>query len=154
MAGKNIRLLGRIREDLTRNADNLIFKSFKLPILDYGDTVWACCNRRDIDQLERLQNRGGRIVMMTLRSAPALRNYKWDSLERRRSKHIFNLVHKCLLKKTPPFLHNYFLYNREINGRFTRQSNFLNLPNVRTETSKKLLFYNGCVVLNNYSLNG
>ena len=139
-AGKRIRLLGRIREDLTTNAANLIFKSFILPILDYCDTVWACCNRRDIDQLERLQNRGGRIVMMTLRSAPALRNYKWDSLERRRSKHIFNLVHKCLLKKTPPFLHNYFLYNREINGRFTRQSNFLNLPNVRTETAQNSFF--------------
>ena len=93
-----------------------------------------------IDQLERLQNRGGRIVMMTTRSAPALANFKWDSLESRRSKHIFNLVHKCLVKKTSPFLHNYFIYNREINAMFTRQSDLLHFPNVRTETAKNSFF--------------
>ena len=41
--GKCLGLLCTIREDLTANATNLIYKSFILPILDYCDSVWACC---------------------------------------------------------------------------------------------------------------
>jgi hypothetical protein len=53
--GKRLGLLRRTRKDLTANAAN-IYKTFILPILDYCDSVWACCNRSDIDQLEHLQN--------------------------------------------------------------------------------------------------
>ena len=121
-AGKRIGLLGRVREDLTTNAANLIYKTFILPVMDYCDSVWACCNRTDIDLLERLQNRAGRIVMKSSRSAPALANLKWNSLESRRNKHILKLVYKCLVKKAPQFSHDYSIYNREIISRITRQS--------------------------------
>ena len=76
-------LLRRIRENLTANATNLIYKLFILPILDYCDSVWACCNRGDIDCVQRLQNRVAQIVMRSTRSAPALANLKWNSLEDR-----------------------------------------------------------------------
>ena len=69
--GKRLGLLHRIREDLTANASNLIYKSFILPILDYCDSVWACCSRGDINGLERLQNQAARIVMRSTHSAPA-----------------------------------------------------------------------------------
>ena len=117
--------------------------------MDYCDSVWACCNRTDIDLLERLQNRAGRIVMKSSRSAPALANLKWNSLESRRNKHILKLVYKCLAKKAPQFFHDYFIYNREIISRITRQSNLLHLPKVRTEAAKRSFFYNGCAVFNN-----
>ena len=35
--------------------------------MDYCDSVWTCCNRTDIDLLERLQNRAGRITMKSSR---------------------------------------------------------------------------------------
>jgi hypothetical protein len=151
--GKRLGLLRRTRKDLTANAANMIYKTFILPILDYCDSVWACCNRSDIDQLERLQNRAGRIVMRSIRSAPALARLKWDKLENRRNKHIFKLVNLCLQKRSPQFLHNYFVYNREINARITRQSNLLHLAKVRTEAAKKSFFYNCCVVFNNFKRN-
>ena len=138
--GKRLGLLRRIREDLTANATKLIYKSFILPILDYCDSVWACCNRGDIDRLERLQNRAAQIVMRSTRSALALANLKWNSLEDRRNKHIFKLVNLCLEKKTPQFLHNCFSYNRDVITRSTRQNNFLYLPMVRTEAAKKSFF--------------
>ena len=43
-AGKRIGLLGRVRGDLTTNAANIIYKTFILPVMDYCDSVWACCN--------------------------------------------------------------------------------------------------------------
>ena len=93
---KGLGLLCRVRDDLTANAANLIYKAFIyltanaanliykafiLLILDYCDSVWACCNRGHINRLERLQNRAGRIVMKSTRRAPALANLNWDSLE-------------------------------------------------------------------------
>ena len=101
--GKRRGLLRRIREDLTVNGTNLFYKSFILPILNYSDSVWACCNRGNIDRLERLQNWAARIVMRSTFSAPALANLKWDSLENWRNRHIFTLVNLCLEKKTPQF---------------------------------------------------
>jgi hypothetical protein len=100
-----------------------------------------------------VQNRAGRTVMRSTRSAPALAHLKWDKLENRRNKHIFKLVNLCLQKRSPQFLHNYFVYNREINARITRQSNLLHLAKVRTEAAKKSFFYNGCVVFNNFKRN-
>ena len=96
MIGKRLKLVRRIREDLTANATSLIYKSFILPISDYCDSVWACCNRGDIDRLERLQNRAARIVMRSTRRAPALANLKWKSVEDRRDNHIFKLANSCL----------------------------------------------------------
>ena len=40
------RLLGRIWEDLKRDASNWIFKTFILPILDYCDSVWSRCKQK------------------------------------------------------------------------------------------------------------
>jgi hypothetical protein len=71
--GKRLGLLHRTRKDLTANAANMIYKTF-----NYCDSVWACCNRGESDQLERLQNRAGRIVMRSTRSAPALTRLNWD----------------------------------------------------------------------------
>ena len=102
-AGKRLGLLRRIKEVLTANVANLIYKTFLPLILDYYDSVWACCNRGEIDRLERLQNRADRIVMKSPRSAPALANLKWDSAEDRRNNHIFNLVNKCLANKSISF---------------------------------------------------
>ena len=79
--------------------------------------------------------------MRSTRSAPALANLKWNSVEDRGNKHIFKLVNLCL-EKTPQFLHNYFSYNRDIITRSTRQSNFLYLPKVRTEAAKKSFYVN------------
>ena len=50
------------------------------------------------------------------------------------------------LLKAPQFFNDYFIYNKEIISRITRQSNLLHLPKVRTEAAKRSFFYNGCAV--------
>ena len=69
----------------------------------------------------------------------------WDTLEDRRNKHVFKLVKKCIKKNVPQFLQNYFVFNRDVVPRKTRQSNFLRVPLVRIGAAKRAFYYNGAV---------
>ena len=53
--GKRVGMLGRLRQNLTVSASNTLYKPLIVPIFDYCDSVWSCCNKCDADGLERLQ---------------------------------------------------------------------------------------------------
>ena len=48
----------------------------------------------------------------------------------------------------PLFLKDYFRFNREIVPRFTRESNNLHLPTIRTEIAKRSFYYDGSKIFN------
>ena len=146
-AGKRIGMLGRLRSNLTTHSANVVYTSFIRPVMEYGDTVWTCCGKVNAQELERLQNRAARIVTKCSHSDTALSDLKWDSLECRRERHVFNLVKKSLRGQCP----HYFILNKDVVRRVTRQSNLLHLPKVRTETAKRSFYYNGCIVFNKLS---
>ena len=150
-AGKRIGMLGRLRSNLTTHSANVVYTSFIRPVMEYGDTVWTCCGKVNAQELERLQNRAARIVTKCSHSDTALSDLKWDSLECRRERHVFNLVKKSLRGQCPQFLRNYFILNKDVVRRVTRLSNLLHLPKVRTETAKRSFYYNGCIVFNKLS---
>ena len=89
------------------------------------------------DNKEKLQRRAARIIMQTDSSDDALAHLKYDTLELRREMHELNLVKKCLNKRCPQFLNDYFYFNRDILQRRTQQSNHLRLPSVKLECTKK-----------------
>ena len=126
-------MLGRIHEDITLNAANVIYKSFILPIFDYCDSAWVCCNKCDAVMLERLQGIAARVVFKVNSSDVALNSLRWSTLEHRRAPHVYLLVNKCLKKCIPQFLIDYFTFNRDRCLRRTRQSNLLHVPKVKLE---------------------
>ena len=144
-------MLGRIRSNLTIYCANTVYTSYYIrPILDYCDTVWSCCGKGNTKLIEKLQKRAARIVMKSDSSDNALHNLKWEVLETRRNRHTFNLAKKCLVGCCPNFLRNYFMLNREVVSRMTRQSNMLHTPKVRKEIAKRSFFYNGCIIYNRH----
>ena len=120
----------------------MVYKSFILPLFDYCDTVWTCCNKGDADRLERLQNRAAKTVYECNCSEIAIDALRWGPLSKRRDLHVFKLVKKSLMNTVPQFLMNYFTFNRDITSRTTRQSNVLHLPKVKTESAKKSFYFN------------
>ena len=150
-ACKRIGMLGRIHEDITLNAANVIYKSFILPIFDYCDSAWAFCNKCDVVMLERLQRRAARIVFKVNSSDVALNSLRWSTLEHRRALHVYLLVNKCLKKCVPQFLIDYFTSNRDRCLRRTRQSHLLHVPKVKLETAKRSFYYNGCIIFNSFT---
>jgi hypothetical protein len=149
--GKRLGMLRRLRRNITMHAAETIYKSFIRPVMEYCDSVWVCCGKLNMDKLDKLQRRAARTVTRITRSDEALSCLRWENLELRRDRHVFNLVHKCIAGKSPQFLNNYFTFNRDIVSRMTRQSNKLHLPKVRTECAKNSFYYYGCKVYNRLS---
>ena len=59
-----------------------------------------------------------------------------------------SIVKKCLNKRCPQFLMDYFYFNRDIVHRKMRQSNHPRLPSIKLECTKKAFYYHGCEVFN------
>ena len=116
--------------------------------VEYCDSVWTCCGEQNKERLEKLQRRAARTITRFVRSDEAMNSLRWDTLETRRDMHVFKLVNKCITGKSPQFFNNYFIFNRDILSRSTRQSNKLHLPKVRTEWAKNSFYYHGCKVFN------
>ena len=77
--GKRVGMFGRLRKNLTVGAANTLYKSLIVPIFDYCDSVWSCCNKCacDADGLERLQRRAAKIVSMSSSRDSAMQILKW-----------------------------------------------------------------------------
>ena len=120
------------------------------PILEYCAGVWACCGEVNGGTLEALQRRVGGIVLKPSSSDTAMEALKWPSLRTRRDDHILKLVRKCIDSHCPQYFHNYFVFNKYICTRSTRQSNLLHLPAIRTETARRSFYYYGSTIFNNH----
>ena len=133
-------MLSRTRNNISINTANIIYKSFILPVLDYCDIAWNCCGKVNADSLERLQRRAARIIVRTQRSEEALEQLRYEPLESRRERHVLKFVKKCIHGRAPQFFNNYFMFNRDLVPRKTRQSHHLRPPSVKLECSKKSFF--------------
>ena len=86
--------------------------------------------------------------MQTDSSDDALERLPYDTPKLRREIHTVKLVKKCLNKRCPQFLIDYFYFNRKVLQRKTRQSNHLRLLSVKLDYIKKAFYYHECVVFN------
>ena len=145
-AGKRLEMLGRIRGNLTSHCADSIYTTYIRPIMYYCDTVWNCCGVGNSTSLERLQRLAAKIVSKI--GDKALKYLKWPSLVTRRENHANKLVKRCIKGQCPQFFKNYFIFNRSVHNRTTRQINKLHLLRVRTDIAKNSFYYNGCITFN------
>ena len=83
-------MLGRIRKNINMYTAGTVYTSFVLPILDYCDTVWSCCESVNADKLEKLKRHAERIVMRLGSSEKALNFLGYVTLEKRRESYVRN----------------------------------------------------------------
>ena len=149
-AGRRVGLLGRVCRYITTHSANAIFLSTIRPTLEYCAGVWGCCGEENGGTLETLQKCVGRIVIKTPSSDTATKALKWSSLRSRRDEHILKLVRKCIHCRCPQYFKNYFVFNKDICARSTRQSNLLHVPARKTEVAKRSFYYHGIMVFNSH----
>ena len=116
---------------------------------DFRVLCWGlgCCGEMNSGVLETLQKRVERNVIKTSSSDTAMKALKWPSLRSgRRDEHILKLVRKCIHGRCPQYFENYFVFNKDICARSTRQSNLLHLRAIRTEVAKKSFYYHGSIL--------
>ena len=117
-----------------------------LPILDYLDycgAVFHRCGKGNEESLECLQRRAGRIVLNTahLSTEQMFTSLGWDTLTRRREKHIVKLVDKCLKGMAPSYFSRYFKLKRHnVHDYDTRKKNKIVIDRVKLESTKRAFF--------------
>ena len=90
--GKRLRMLERIRENLTSDCANSIYTAYSHPIMGYCDTVGV----GNSSPLESLQRSAAKIVSKTGKSDRALDYLKCPSLVNRGESHVNELVKRCI----------------------------------------------------------
>ena len=86
-------------------------KAFIFPQFDYCDLVWSNASKSNVQRLDVLLNRIGKIILCvpTITSSSfVLNSLGWDSLADRRDFHNKCIVFKCLLGVVPDYLSDIF----------------------------------------------
>ncbi|CAB4041796.1 Hypothetical predicted protein, partial [Paramuricea clavata] len=78
--GRRIGMLRRLRNNLTLNAAETVYKSFIRPLMEYGDSIWTCCGEQNKGRLEILQKRAARMISR-FSGDPSQWNPFWDTFE-------------------------------------------------------------------------
>ena len=110
-----------------------MYKSLILPLFDYCDVVWDTAIRGELDRLQKLQNRAGRVITQStydIRSHDIQKSLKWENLTDRRFRHEMILMHKIMNDQT-------FQYLRSQLTRLS-DSNHYNLRDRETELALPL----------------
>ena len=88
-----VSILGRVRSFITKEAATLlVHNTLILPLFDYCDIAWSNLLQKDIDQLQRLQNRSAQIMTHCSRSSEATEQLHWLILSSRHSYHKAKLI--------------------------------------------------------------
>jgi hypothetical protein len=95
------------------------------PVLNYADTALGNLSIGCSTRLQRLQNRGGRIITRRDSSRDALNLLNWTDLETNRKIHNCFLVCKCLPNLVPEYLSDYFTRNSSIHSYNTEEENLI-----------------------------
>ena len=153
---KMISFLCRLSSIVDRRNMNLIYNSFILPLLDYGDIIWDSGKKFQTDRIQKLQNRASRIIL-SIDAHSHLSNQNlhqildWDSLFSRRTKHLLLLVYKALNSLSPSYLSELFKIKETA---YSLRSEYnLRTQKPRSNYCKRTVSYRGAINFNQLPLN-
>lgn len=138
-ASSRIRLLERIRPNITSKVAGMIYRLMILPVFTYCSIVHSDLTNGQIDKLQSLTNRARRIVGDHEVKIP----YIYSEM----LKQSCMFVRKCLDGNVCANFENYFeKVNHQVNTRSSNTS--VKLPKVKPSTAKKSFYYFGAKLYN------
>ena len=138
-----IYLLTRVRKFMSNTSALLVYKTMILPFFDYADVVYHNANAKELDKLQRLQNRALKLCLGFHRREDTElvhRTAKVPLLENRRKSHVYNFMYK---RKD-------MTHNLEVPIKCTRSADppKFKLPTPNLECYKRSLEYSGAKAWN------
>ena len=131
-------LLAKLKKYLRRENALLIYKSMILPYIDYADVILCEANKKDLDKLQKLQNKCLKICLEKNRrfnTGKSHRLAKVPFLNDRRAAHVRNFMYKRKDNRA-------LLNNREIRTR-AHDAPVFNVPIPRCEAVKRSVCFHG-----------
>jgi hypothetical protein len=122
---QRIGVLRRVRSYLDLRVATMMYNALILPVFDYCNIVVGKGSSSNLGRLQRLQNRGGRVLLQWNRythSIDILNALKWLSVEERVKLNTAVMMYKCEKKECPKYLYDSIQYNIARNSCNTRGS--------------------------------
>ena len=141
-----VSLLGKVKKYLRDDAALQIYKSMILPYLDYADVIFDKAHSKDLEKLQRLQNRCLKLCSgwdRLFSTDLAHKRSHVPFLSDRRKTHKLNFMYKRLSRKD-------LLNNREIRTR-AHDAPLFSVAIPRCEAFKRSVGYSGSVAWNDLS---
>ena len=101
-----------------------LYNTLVLPHLDYGATVWGAASNTSLDRLQKLQNRGMRIILQChprTHIQDMLFELKWLNVNQRLKLQRLVLMYTILNGLTPNYMKDMFVGTSEIHHHDTRR---------------------------------
>ena len=142
--------LKRINPYLTEETSVMIYKSYILPIIEYGNIIYANATQKNLKKLQTLQNQALKTCLNANKFTSTNTIHKTanlNTLEDRRNKATI----KFMFKRTK----NEKFIDQPTYNITTRMNNVpkLKVPTFRSEVAKKSLIYRGSILWNNLDYN-
>lgn len=146
-------VLYRISRSLTFDTKKIVYNTIILPHFQYCSTVYFTCNKEQIAQLQKLQNRAMRLILKCDFLTPRefmLRALNWLSIIQMIKFNVLVFIYKMLNDMLPNYLCENLILTNAIHDRNTRQSNnnLIRLPDYKLEFTRKNIFYQGSKLYN------
>jgi hypothetical protein len=146
-------IIRRIRNCLPQETAKTLVQSMVLPILDYGDIVWANCTSKLQSRLQRFQNRAGKLILKCSYLTPSVKVRKllsWPTLQEKQHFHICAMTYKCYHGIVPPYLLSCFTPLIKVHSHNTRlsKSNGVFISSNQNNSALRKFVYRGGTLWN------
>ena len=97
----------RLKYELDRKSLEIIYTTFKRPILEYADVIWDNCSDYEKQELKKIQKEAARIPSGATKLISIHNLYNeigWETLKKRRINHKLILFYKTYNNLTPDYL--------------------------------------------------
>ncbi|XP_044582916.1 uncharacterized protein LOC123263936 [Cotesia glomerata] len=148
---KKLNIIYRLNKSVSPWTKNTIYKAVIGPHFDYCASLMMNYNQRQLNVLQKIQNRAMRIVLGVnryTRTSEMLAALGWMSVSQLMVYRCCILIHKIKIGLAPSYLVNKISFVGEYHDYNTRQRNEVQIKFTRTHTAEKSLIYRGFVWYN------
>ena len=152
-SGTGLYMLKTVKPYLDRNTLQIIYNAIVSSHLNYCDIVWDNCGVTLSNKLQKIQNRGARIINDTPWHSSGRENLtrlNWQSLENKREDNTAKMMFRILNNRAPPYLSDKFSYTEH---RYNTRQSELNVNKIRphSDSGKRTFLFRGAQVWNSLS---
>ena len=159
-AGLKLHLMRRLSKILPQSTMCQVYKTYLMPILEYGATVWGFTSEESMKKAQRLINLAARIVSsnydyINTRGADLAKKMEWSTFEERRDFLISVLMYKCYNNMAPNYMNDKVTRLEELGTRLTRHTDefTLTIPTTRIQQASRSFVTQGPTIWNRLPIN-
>jgi hypothetical protein len=136
-----LKLLKRIRHNLTTYAAERVYLNMIQPIITYCPTVYLGLPTYLKEKLQSVQDRGKKIVLSKQTDV------EWKSILEIINQKTLLDVHKAIQRVSPPVFHDFFTFLNHGKNTWGDGCSLI-VPRIKTEAGRKTFKFQGCKLFN------